>query len=146
MAQQFIETVTLEQLAFIINGGVMGGVSVVTVAGKVMDLHNKTLVVSSTTVTFSDPTGQGLTYAQIKAAIEGAVASSTVKFIEGHIAVSHASGVTVGGTGTANAKFGFPTKDVVGVVYNPPDGAAPRVINVGGGARGDSYYAHVEVT
>ena len=145
MAQRFIETVTLEQLAFVINGGVMGGVPVVTVAGRVMDLHGLTLIVRSITVTFSDPTGQGLTYAQVKSAIETLVSGSTVQFFDGHLAISHASGVTVGATGTANAKFGFPKKNVVGVVYNPPDGSIPRVINVGGGARGDSYYAHVEV-
>lgn len=146
MAQQFIETVTLEQLAFIINGGVMGGVPVVSVGGKMMDLHGLTLIVNTVTVTFSDPTGQGLTYAQVKSAIETAVSGSTVKFLDGRLAISHASGVTVGATGTANARFGFSNKNVSGVVYNPPDGAIPRVINVGGGARGDSYYAHVEVS
>jgi hypothetical protein len=146
MAQRFIEASTLQSLEFILNGGVVGGVNVVNISGRMMDLHGKTLIVNSVTVTFSDPTGQGLTYQQVKLAIEAVVAGTTVSFVDGRLAIRHATGVTVGGLGTANAVFGFPKVDTVGVVYAPPDGTAPRVLSIGAGAKGDSYYAHLEVT
>lgn len=146
MAQQFIEASTLQGLELIINGGVLGGTKLVGVSGKVQSLHGLTLIVNTVTVTFSDPTGVGLTYQQIKTAIEAVVTGAAVRFIDGQLAIEHATGVTVGAAGTANSIFGFPAANVVGTVYAPPDGSAPRVLSVGASPRMDSYYAHVEVT
>jgi hypothetical protein len=146
MPHHFIEAPTLQSLKFTLNGGVLGGVKVVNGSGKMMGLHGLTLIIRSTTVTFSDATGVGLTYAQVKAAIEAAVAGVTVVFVDGCLGLKHASGVVVDKDGTANAIFGFgKAADITGVVYAFPAGSAPRVLDVSPGARVDSYFAWVEV-
>ena len=147
MAHNFIEAPTLQALKLVINGGVLSGRAVVDGTGKMMGLHGLTLIINTSTVTFSDPTGVGLTYAQVKAAIEAAAAGVTVTFSAGRLAFAHASGVTVDKDGTANAIFGFNNSvDTVGKVYAFPAGAAPRVVSVGCGTREDSYFAWVEET
>jgi hypothetical protein len=147
MPHHFIETPTLQAMKLVLNGGVLSGKSVVDGTGKIRDLNGLTLIIRSTTVTFSDVTGVGLTYAQVKAAIEAVVTGATVLWLDGHLALSHASGVTVDSAGTANTIFGFSaTVDSVGVVYAFPAGSAPRVLGVEPGARADSYFAWVEVS
>jgi hypothetical protein len=149
MAQDFIEASSLNALRTVLNGGVRGGVKLSNPEGKVQGLHGLALVVNGNTVNFSDPTGAGIPLigtGSIKALIEAGVAGSTVSYDDGRIIIEHASGVTIAVLGgTANFKFGFSKNaDTVGTVYAPPDGAAPRVLAVSGGARGDSYFAHVE--
>jgi hypothetical protein len=119
----------------------------------VLGLHNLTLIINTTTVTFSDAGGQGIklydgpTGDSIKKEIEDTVAGVTASFRDGRLALEHASGVTVDKDGTANAIFGFgKSADNVGTVYNFPSGAAPRVVSIGSSPRMDNYFAHVEVT
>ncbi len=136
-----------EAMDLTLNGGVMGGVSVASVSGKVMGLHGLTLIVRTTTVTFSDATGAGLTLAQIKTAVQ-AVAGVTASWSSGRLMLKHVSGVTVDKDGTANSIFGFDGAsgvDTVGVVYAPPSGAAPRVLFIGRTPAGDGYFVTAEV-
>ena len=54
--------------------------------------------------------------------------------------------MTIGALGTANTIFGFPAnEDVVGAVYNPPDGGVPRWLTIGAAAFADSLYVVTEV-
>lgn len=147
MPHNFIEAATLQALKLVLNGGVLSGRAIVDGTGKVQGLHGLTLIINTATVTFSDPTGAGLTYAAVKAAIEAVATGVTVTFSAGRMVLAHASGVTVDKDGTANAIFGFNNSvDTVGTVYAFPAGSAPRVVSVGCGTREDSYFAWVEET
>lgn len=125
---------TPNEVEFFLNGGVVGGKSVVGIGGKVLGLHGTTLVFNSPagTVTFSDATGAGLTYQQVKAAIEAVHATVTVSFDHGRIRLVDSGGaVSLDKTGTANTIFGFSTgSDTVGVAYAAPGGAAPALVTV----------------
>lgn len=150
MAHSFIEASSLQTLKMLLNGGVQGGAQLSSSDGKVDGLHNLTLIINTTTVTFSDANGAGLPLVgtgSIKGVIELAVAGVTVTYDAGRLVLHHATGVTVDKTGTANSRFGF-TKvaNTVGIVYGMPGDAAPSVVSIGGGVRMDSYFAHVEVT
>lgn len=151
MANKFIAASTLRELEFILNGGVIGGKQLASPEGVVHGLNGLTLIINTTTVTFTDTTGAGYklndAVKSIKQEIEDAVAGVTVEFLEGgRLGLKHATGVTLDKDGTANALFGFgKTTDIVGTVYAPPDGTAPRVLGTGASPRGDNYYAHCEV-
>lgn len=147
MAHNFIEAPTLQALKLVLNGGVLSGRAVVDGTGKMMGLHGLTLIINTTTVTFSDPTGAGLSYTAVRAAIEAVATGVTVTFSAGRMVLAHASGVTVDKDGTANTIFGFDKNaDTVGTAYAFPAGTAPRVVSIAPGAREDSYFAWVEVT
>lgn len=152
MAHKFLAAATLQELEFILNGGVMGGNNLNSPEGYVLGLDTKTLIIGVTTVTFSDPTGVGIKLYDstggdsIVKEIEDTVAGVSASFRSGRLALEHASGVTVDKDGTANAIFGFSKgSDTVGVVYNFPGGAAPRVVSIGSSPRMDNYFAHLEV-
>ena len=142
----------LRRVDFVLNGGISGGKKVISAGGKVVRLHGKTLIFTTPagTVTFSDPGGAGLSMAEIIAAIVGAAGLGGLNpsFIDGYLNIREATpsaGVVLAGTGTANAAFGFGKSTVTGTVYNPYDGAAPRLL-MGPFARAqmDGYYAVVE--
>lgn len=145
----FIQTANLTELAILLNGGVIGSRPLNKAAGRVQGLDGLTLIINTTTVTFSDSDGVGLILVgtdSIKAVIEDAVTGVTVSYMEGKLVLAHATGVTVAKTGTANSVFGFDTDAAtVGTVYGGYDATeAPRVINVSAGARMDSFFAYVE--
>ena len=104
----------------------------------------------TSTITFSDITGVGLTPLQIKNAIETVIPSLSVNFGNYKMQIRDASGISgtvVNRAGTANPIFGFSsTSDVVGLVYGPPGSAsAPCCHAVSPGVRLDSYLAFLEV-
>jgi len=143
----------LRRFDFVVNGGIAGGKKVTNANGKVLGLHGKTLIFTTPggTATFSDAGGTGLSPADIIAEIVGSGGLSGLQpsFIDGYLNVIEATpsaGVVLAGTGTANASFGFGKAAVTGLVYNPYDGAAPRVL-MGPNARAqmDGYYTVVEL-
>jgi len=142
---------TLQAVEHGINGGVIGGAIVVGPDGKILGLDGKTLIFTTPagTVTFSDKSGQGHTPAEVIAEIKAVHATLQPKFIKRQlwiIETTPTSGIVITGAGTANPIFGFGNVTVTGIVYNPPDGAAPRVIsdNAHGKATADGYYIIVE--
>ena len=151
MAHDFIAAATLNELKHILNGGVIGGKQVSNPEGLVHGLHGLVFKINTFTVTFADAAGVGYKLVDatrsIKQEIEDVVTGSTVSFIDGRLAIALPAGITVKKTaGTANNAFGFSSAtDQVGVVYNFPAGAAPRVLSIGSSPRGDNYFAHVEV-
>lgn len=130
---------------FALNGGVVGGRLVLAGASRLFDMHDQTLIINGTTVTFDDSSGAGLTAAQLKAQIEDAVGGSLVSWVSGALGITHASGVTVGSAGTSNRVFGFSaTTDTVSTVYAPPDGVAPRILFIGASPGSEGYAVTVE--
>ena len=133
-----------------LNGGVMGGQDLTKSKhyrnGKVYNLHGKTLKLNAATCTFADAANAGRTFAQIKTAIQAALAGTTVTWQDGHLVVALAAGLTVQSDGTSNPIFGFSSAtDMVGTVYNGPAGAVPRWLVIDGGPRMDGYYVVTEV-
>jgi len=149
MPHSFIQASNLGELATQLNGGVVGGKSITRSQGKLQGLHGLTLIINTSTVSFSDANGAGIPLlgtGSIKALIEAAVAGVQVAYSDEKLVLTHASGVTVDKDGTANTLFGFDdSADTVGVLYAALDGAVPRVLNVSAGARMDSFFAYVEV-
>ena len=118
--------------------------------GKLRGLDGLTLNINTLVVTFSDPTDEGLPLTgggSIKAAIEAVVTGVTATWADGKLTLAHATGVTLASSGTANNRFGFPDAgpSLVGVVHNPPDGAAPRVLFIGGSPTGEGYSVTLEL-
>lgn len=128
---------------------------------KLFGLDGLTLVFNSPaaagTVTFSDPSDEGLDLkavadqiltqttangAAVRAKFSRDGASTQLTLIE----PTPASGVTIDSTSTAAATFGFDDEDVVGTFYNPPDGAAPRLIETGTSPQGESFVVVTEET
>jgi hypothetical protein len=132
-----------------LNGGIVSGKQM---SGKLLGLHGLTLIFGTPagTVTFNDPTGEGLSVGDIKDQIVAVHATLTVQFYEGSLRIRDtdvSSAVVLDKDGTANAYFGFSkAKDISGTVYNPPDGAAPRLIDFSSSPRMDGFVAVVEVT
>ena len=156
MAHKIVSFGTALKLERFLNGYVTGGKSLTNPEGVMIGLHGLTLIIDvgagNKTVTFSDATGAGLPLALGATSIRSQIQNTTglaallVSYDEGKIVFGHASNaVTVVGTGTANALFGFSNDDQAGTVYNPPGGVAPRVLSVGASPRADSYYAHLEI-
>lgn len=123
-----------DEIQDFLNGGVFGGV-VVQDGSKagVRGLTGKTFIVQSTPVTFVATTSLPgdpdlFLFKDIKAQIEAAVATVTVKSIRNRIVIiekTPTSGVTVTKTGTANALLGFDSSvDTAGKVYNEPSSAS----------------------
>jgi hypothetical protein len=118
-----------------------GGVSTTTIADAapvvsptlVYGLDGKTLVFTtpSATVTFSDPTGAGLSISEIADQIQTELTSTYAVTIMNraiHIVKVAPAAIVLGGAGTANTMLGFPAAGVASVKYAAPDGVAPRLV------------------
>lgn len=131
-----------------LNGGISGGAQIT--GGRIMGLHGKTLIFNTPagTVTFSDPTGAGLSPDDIQTQIQAVHAGLVAQFYRGYLRIIEAtptSGVVLDTDGTANVVFGFGNKvDTTGIVYAPYDGAAPRLLEFRGSPRMDGFIAVVE--
>ncbi len=127
-----------------LNGGISGGAEIVH-AGRVLGLHNKTLIFTSPagTVTFSDPTGAGLSAGDIKSQIEAALATLKVTYHGYKIRIIRATPtapVVLSNTGTANPIFGFGSAvAATGVVFNPIGGAAPAIMTTEANPNSDGW-------
>lgn len=148
MAIRIREFNNMQEAQVFLRGGVRGGAKVTGGNGRVVNLDGKTLIIGAVTVTFLDPTGEGLTVKQIAAFITAAVATVKTTFPDGYITleeIAPTTGVTVTLAGTANKIFGFSkAKDAVGVVIAAPGGAAPVLSNFGPKSTGDGYYAVID--
>lgn len=102
----------------------------------VYGLNGLTLVFTtpSHTVTFSDTSMGGLSLSAIVAQITAVLGvSANVKIVSRRIIITEASpttGVVLSNTSTALAKLGFDPAGVSGKVYAPPDGTAPRWLDI----------------
>ena len=157
-----INRATLGEMQRLLIGAISGGRKSIA-GGKVLGLHGKTLIFNDPlipanplgTVTFDDPGGTGLTPAEINTQLHDAGLPGptpldiyTAQFSDGTmslIEITPTNGILLMGTGTANPVFGFGSDDILSRVYNPYDGAAPRLINLLTSAQADGYYATVEL-
>lgn len=132
-----------------LNGGICGGRQLP--GGKILGLHGLTLIFNtpSATVTFSDPTGVGLSVQDIATQITTVASTLKVGYYNGYmriIEISPSGGVVLDSAGTANTIFGFSAAaDTTGTVYAPPDGDAPRLVDFESSARMDGFAIVVEV-
>ena len=126
----------VEEVDLFLNGGLIGGTEIVGGADGlygVNGLVGKTLIFikpSAATVTFvagADP--YRLTYKEIKAQIEAAIAAVSVRQYMKKLVVVEATptnGVTIDKTGTGNTLLGFDkNNDTVGTKFGPISTTAP---------------------
>lgn len=127
MATKIYKFKDIVEAQHFLNGGVVGGK-----ADVVGGLVGKTLILEATTVTFVaagagvDGDQNALRFKDIKAQIEGAVATVKVSLIDGKIAIvkSTPAAITVAKTGTGTALLGFSTQnDTVSKLFAPPPSA-----------------------
>jgi hypothetical protein len=122
-------------------GGIIGGKGL---SGKTYGLHGLTLVFTSpaaATVTFATPGAsaqEGLTLAEIVTQIN-AVIAGLAKVHDSRIHLQGSASVIFTGASTAAAMLGLPSA-FVGVLYNPPDGAAPRILDMDAAALSGGTY------
>jgi hypothetical protein len=112
-------------------GGVEGNYGVNGLIGKTLKFKQP----SVTTVTFvlsvdpNNPNPARLTYKDIKAQIEGAVAGVSAQQLMRHLVLIETTplhGITIDKTGTANKLLGFDANtDTVGIFYGPISVTAP---------------------
>lgn len=151
MSLKVYEFDTTKEMEFFLQGGVRGGKVVVNQWGRLYGLHGKTLIFTTpaATITFSDPTGAGLTYEAISDQIR---ATATTLFVFWRDKIMHiqmatpTAAVVVDKDGTANSTFGFSgAKDHAGQYFTGPSGSVPRLIETGVKPRRDGFYVIVEV-
>ena len=157
MAIETYEFGTMNQLRFFLLGGIRGGKPVTpqNTKGVLLGLNGLTLIFSSPngTVTFSDPTGAGLTLDNVITQINAvhALSGIGVNWVDqcmGLFLSDKSAGVTLSKSGTANTYFGFSTdKNTVGTLINGPKAnTLPMLIWSNSKAPLDGYYIHVEVS
>ncbi len=132
-----------------LNGATIGGANLLKyknyAQGRIQGLDGLTLDIDGSTVTFVDTPAVGLTFAEIKAAIEAATTDVDVSWEDGALVLFKVGGLVVAETGTANPIFGFSSATPTsGTVYAGPEGAAPRWVTINGGPRMDSYFCVTE--
>jgi hypothetical protein len=109
---------------------------------RIYGLHTKTLVFSTPagTVTFADSTGKGLTIQEVLKEINSDLATVRSFMRDGVVFILHAtlaSAVVIdGATSTARSILGLPNGSITGTKFNPPGGAAPRLLLLSEGASG----------
>jgi len=139
---------TINRVELFLQGAIFGG----------NDLRGQVAGLVGNTITFAKPAAAScafvaganagyLTAAEIKAQLEAAITGLKVKFLEGRIVLietSPSGGVQLGGgVQIAKTLLGFAKNSTeAGRVYNPPDGAAPRLISVSP----DMSNSHVIIT
>lgn len=133
-----------------------GGISVGSqLKSPIYGLHGLKLVFTAPigTVTFSDPTGAGLTPQQVVAQIKTAIAALAPRFVDGCLFLEAATPAVVTldtqeASSTAARVFGFATtvgaSTFSGVLYAAPDGGAPRLINISPASQMDSIIVVTE--
>jgi len=141
MALKVHKIVSIEGVNRFLVGGIQGGVDIRKDYASLY-LAGKTLITTtpSHTITFAGTPGAQVRFkpADVLAAISAGTGGAVIgKWLDGRLVLTATAGVTLAATGTANAQLGFsPDTPTVGTVYAPPDGVAPRVINVGPGDSG----------
>jgi hypothetical protein len=138
-----------EELETFLQGGIVGGAS--DLAGKQLFLHGKTLVLTSPaseTVTFASTPTNAQVPISLKDVIAQIAAQSSIKaryvgkrFHLLHDASPSTTAVVISGTSTALEILGFNSGS--GKFYNPPSGAAPRLISFEPSSNGDGSFTVV---
>lgn len=143
---------TVQLLDLMLRGGISAGSQV---KPPIYGLHGLKLVFTSPvgTVTFSDPTGAGLTFQQVIAQIKAAIAALAPRFVDGRLFLEATTPVAITlntqeTSSTAARVFGFATttgaSTVSGVLYAAPDGSAPRLVNISPASQMDSIIVVTE--
>lgn len=149
MSLTFKQFGSIEEMELFLRGGISGGKQIASSSGVVLGLHGKTLIFAAPvgTVTFSDPSGDGLTLSEIAQQI-AAVVTVASQFRGGSLSLvqpTPTTGVSLSKSGTANKFFGFSgATDSVGTVVNGPSGAVPRLLQTLPKAQNDGFYAVLE--
>ena len=134
-----------EEAELFLQGGIIGGTSLVGVGeplgGKNLFLHGKTLTftgASTSTVTFAATPANaqvGLRIDEVISQIKTQTSNGVLpKIFNGRLALRDAgvpaAALGLANTSTALADLGFVAATAVtGILYGPPDGTAPRLIN-----------------
>ena len=148
MALRAIELQTADEIQLFLVGGVAGGKSLSNQTGRIQNLHGKTLIIGSSTITFDESAGSagqggGLTVKEICQQISAVVTTMTPGLIGGRLSIREttpSSGVTVDKDGTANPLLGFSSsKDSVGIVINAPGVGAPEFVGITTKFAADGY-------
>lgn len=143
-----LSVTSMEEMQDLLQGTLVGG-STGAGAGRLYDLHGKTLVFTApaATVTLSDPTAAGLRLQDIVAQVNAATAALTASLRRDSLAFTAVSGgITLAKTGTANSALRFSSATASAALrYNPPSGAAPRLVETNNKSTLDGYYVIVEV-
>ena len=138
---------TLREAEHFFRGGVTGN-KIDLQKGLVYNLHNRTLIINATTVTFDETSGAaglggGLTLQEIKGQITDALATVIPTFIDGRLGLvetTPSAGITIDAAGTSNPIFGFSgSTDTVGTVRSGPD-----IVSFIPKATNDGYAAVIE--
>lgn len=125
-------------LDLVLRGGISAGSQV---AAPIFGLHGLKLIFTAPvgTVTFSDPTGAGLSLKDVIAQIKIAIAALAPRFMDGRLFIEAATPVVITlntqeSQSTAARVFGFATtlgaSTLSGKLYAAPDGSAPRLVNI----------------
>ena len=141
---RIIENVQLLDLT--LRGGIAAGSQV---KSPIYGLHSLKLVFTApaVTVTFSDPSGAGLTYQQVVAQIKAAIATMAPRFSDGRLLLEMTTPSAIvlntqQAQSTAAITFGIATtagaSTLSGTLYAPPDGVAPRLVNISPSSQMDS--------
>jgi hypothetical protein len=150
MALKIYEFDTVKEMEFFLRGGITGG-KVAHKNGRIHGLHGRTLVLTApaATVTFADPTGAGLTLAEVATQIHAVAAAVSVNWLSGALGLvmtTPTAAVVLSASGTANTIFGFSNSTSnTGRYFNGPAGTTPRLVETNNKSRLDGYYAVVEV-
>ncbi len=149
MPLKFKKFRNIDEANHVLTGGIVGGPvgdgGIDQIVGKKL-----TFTAPAGTVTFTQGTKyQGrLTFAEIKAQAEAAIANLRVVLIDRKIAFRHASGtaVTLAAVSDDHARppLGLPLTAVAGVVYAGPGGANPKVVQFS--PQGDTIHVLTEET
>lgn len=141
----------LKDMEVFLQGGITGGRRVVDGSGRIQGLHGLTLIflAPACTVTFSDPTGEGLKLSDIQDQISAVSAVIQASWRDQFLTLMRTpatANVSLDKDGTANAVFGFSSnKDTTGTYFNGPTGSAPKFLETNNKTRLDGYYVVVEV-
>ena len=136
----------VQLLDLMLRGGFAAGSQV---KAPIYGLHGLKLVFTApaVTVTFSDPTGAGLTHQQVVAQIKAAAAALAPRFVDGQLMLEAVTPTaltlnTQETQSTAARAFGIATttgaSTLSGTLYAAPDGSAPRLVNISPSSQMDS--------
>lgn len=142
----------VQRLDLMLRGGIAAGSQV---KAPIYGLHGLKLVFTAPvgTVTFSDPTGAGLTIKDVISQIKAAIAALAPKFVDGRLFLEAATPAVITlntqeTQSTAARIFGFATTSgastMSGTLYAAPDGSVPRLVNISPSSQMDSIIVVTE--
>jgi len=143
---------SVQLLDLMLRGGISAGSQL---KAPVFGLHGLklTFTTPAVVVTFADASGAGLSLQQIVTQIKTASVALAPRFVDGALFLEAVTPVgivlnTQEASSTAARVFGFATTSgastLSGVLYAPPDGIAPRLVNISPSGSADSIIVVTE--